>query len=109
MTMSTVKGILKVLPVLALLAGLSACGSKRPPEDPTGFINAMIRELEDPDFTVRRCAATALGQMGPRAAIAVLALNCALDDEECTVRDAVRTALNRIRPESRLEMARNDR
>ena len=108
MTMLTKNAILKVLPVLAMLAGLSACGSKRPPQDQTGFINAMIRELEDGDCTVRRCAAFALGQVGPPAAAAVPALHCALGDEDCTVREAVRRALSRILPKSRYEMARHD-
>jgi hypothetical protein len=96
MTMLTGKGILKVLPVLALLAGLSACGRERRTENWTQYLPTLIRELEDPDYTTRRKAARALGRMGPLALCAVPALDCAREDENCTVREEAQIALSCI-------------
>jgi len=93
--------ILKIVPILAMLAGLSACGrpSPRPVQDPTQYIDMLIRELADSDSRTRQGAARALGVLGPRAAKAVPALECAQGDEESTVRDAATAALSRILPE----------
>ena len=99
MTMLMGNRILKVLPVLVMLAGLPAWGTEEKPKDLTPFINTMIRELRDSDFRTRRCAARALGKLGPRAAKAVPALQCAEGDEDCTVREEATKALSLIQPE----------
>lgn len=88
---------------LALAAGLAACGGKRvQPPDPTDeIVRAQITNLENPDYTVRRCAARALGRIGPRAMKAVPFLLPMLEDAEPTVRDAARLALDRINSRDR--------
>jgi HEAT repeat protein len=72
------------------------------------FIDNMIKKMTDPDFTVRRCAARALGRIGRSAQKAVPALLCALGDEDSSVREAAAIALDRIDPTVRaLSLARN--
>src|SRR6185503_9746315 len=85
---------------LVLAGSLSACtGGKPPRPDLTEeIVDAQIVNLENSDFTVRRCAARALGRIGPRAARALPALRRALEDTAPTVRDAARLALTRIDP-----------
>jgi hypothetical protein len=73
------------------------------------FIDNMIGKLTDSDFTVRRCAARALGRIGHAAKRAVPSLLCALGDENASVREAVEIALDRIDPSARsLAKARHD-
>jgi len=85
---------------LALAASLAACGGKRvqPPDPADDIVRAQITNLESSDYTVRRCAARALGRLGPRAEKAIPALLLALGDGEPTVRDAAKVALERIQP-----------
>ena len=89
------KTIMKVLPLVALLAGLSACGKPRPRED-WNNVDILITHLTDPDHTARRNAAVALGIMGERAVKALEALEKARDDEDWKVRESVEIALSRI-------------
>ncbi len=83
-----------------LATSLAACGGTPPgnciPVEP--IVIAQITNLESGDFTVRRCAARALGRIGPKAKNAVPALLRALEDSEPTVRDAAKVALGRIDP-----------
>jgi len=92
--------ILKIVPVLAMLVGLSACEkpSPRPSADPELYIDVMIRELGDADCTARRNAATTLGLKGPLAERALPALFCLENDEDCAVREAARVAISLISP-----------
>ena len=71
-------------------------------------VDLMIWKLADSDCTVRRCAARALGRLGPRAEKAVPALLCAEGDEDPSVREAVTLALHRILPQTAMLMARSD-
>jgi HEAT repeat protein len=61
------------------------------------MVAAQIINLRSPDYTVRRCAATALGLLGLDAEAAIPALmDVAREDHEPTVREAAEKALNRI-------------
>jgi HEAT repeat protein len=61
-------------------------------------LKAMSDRLEDPDPAVRRHAASCLGQLGPLARPAEVALKSALDDPQRDVRDAVARALQLVAP-----------
>jgi HEAT repeat protein len=81
---------------LILACGLTACGrpEKTPSWPPTNeIVEAMICNLHSSDPTVRCCAATALGVLGPKAEAAVPDLEIALHDNVQSVRDAARKAL----------------
>ena len=88
---------------LVLAGSLAACGRERTrPADLTEeMVDAQITNLRSEDFTVRRCAARALGRIGPRAIKAVPALLRALEDSESTVRSAAGIAIDRIDPSAR--------
>ncbi len=83
---------------LVLAASLTGCGGKTTisavPTDE--IVAAQIINLENPDHTVRRGAARALGRNGPQAAKAVPSLLRATEDVHPTVRVAAREALIRI-------------
>jgi HEAT repeat protein len=66
--------------------------------DPTGesFVPVLIENLRDPSDEVRRFAAWALGDLGPKAAGAVNPLTEALQDPEAIVRASAAGALWKI-------------
>lgn len=84
---------------LILACSLAACG--RPAKKPSWpetqeIVKAMICNLQSADHTVRCCAATCLGTIGPEAAPAIPALEIAQHDCESSVREAARIALDKI-------------
>jgi HEAT repeat protein len=87
---------LKIMALLALVAGMSACNKPNPRPDWKGSVDVMIRNLSDPDATARRNAAVALGIMGERAEKALPDLDRARDDEDWKVREAAEVAFSRI-------------
>jgi hypothetical protein len=82
------------------LGGVPApAGTRDTNESPTKEevkIARFVALLKDENAVVRKRAAIALGQIGPEAEKAVLALEKALSDNDAQVRDAVATALERI-------------
>ncbi|CAE7760565.1 unnamed protein product [Symbiodinium pilosum] len=68
-----------------------------PPPGPM-ILAERLKELQDKNVSVRRNAAIALGEMGPRAAEAVLRLIKALKDQDADVRTAAAEALGKIAP-----------
>ncbi|MGO8670387.1 MAG: HEAT repeat domain-containing protein [Capsulimonadaceae bacterium] len=64
----------------------------------TAALPTLETALHDPDARVRRCAANALGQMGPPAAPAATALAAALTDARPVVRGAAAFSLGEIGP-----------
>lgn len=92
-----------VLTALATLAFVSIIWASsphghRPPLDVPATVEARIRNLSDPDHTVRCCGATALGLLGPAAKKAVPSLLQALCDSNPRVQAAAALALHRIDP-----------
>jgi hypothetical protein len=92
---------------LALACSLTACGRPEVPHNTLpcaeDILQAQICNLGSADFTVRCCAATALGIIAPKVEDqagldrAVSALKrAALEDHEPTVRVAAQRALDQI-------------
>jgi HEAT repeat protein len=109
--------VLKGMAAGILLLVAAGCGGTcRPTGDETEeFVDTQIRNLSSPDWTVRRCAATALGIVGPKAGKAVCSLTYALDDVQPCVSCAAREALAKIQPDpaplasaTRLDRSRHD-
>lgn len=111
----------KVVLPLVVLVGLSALGWGKPGElnmppvvkpsstatpphtlipNQEAFIDNMIQKLTDPDYTVRCCAARALGRIGPAAMKAVPALSCVRCDSNTRVQASATLALQRIDPDT---------
>src|SRR5437868_2389802 len=82
--------------LLGLTSALSAHGQE------AGFLNRptsqWLAELSDPQESVRRSAAFALGKTGQEAAFTVPQLLAALKDKEASVRAAAAHALGEIGP-----------
>lgn len=77
---------------------LTSCGVRASAAS-ADIVTALSAKLTDPAPSVRRAAATALGQVGPFAAPAEAALvAAAAGDPDNTVRDAAAWALRRLRP-----------
>ena len=90
---------------LGLAMSVSA-GTKRRPAalKPDGMIDTLMRQLQDPDFTIRRGAARGLGRIGAPARKAVPLLIEALRDAHVEVREAAERALSRIAETAREEL-----
>jgi HEAT repeat protein len=107
--------VLTALAVLVLVSVIWA-GNPYPPKpglDVPATVQARIRNLSDPDVTVRCCGATALGVIGPAAMKAVPALLQALCDSNSRVQAAAALALHRIDPATfetvpKLSLSRGD-
>ena len=85
---------------IALVLATSVAAGTKPPTPPAPkpaeMVDTLIRQLQDPDFTVRRGAARGLGRIGAPARRAVPLLIEALRDAHVEVRDAAERALHRI-------------
>jgi len=92
-----------VMLVLLLLISLPASAMSRPSrkrseQGPEDYVSALIRALQQEDYTVRRDAARALGRIGPLARKALPALCCATHDRVDCVRSTAQEAMYRIDP-----------
>jgi hypothetical protein len=83
---------------ILLLVAAGCGGACTPPENPYGevFVDTHIRNLCSEESTVRFCAATTLGNLGPQAARALPALGCTVEDPDCNVRCAAKIAIMKI-------------
>jgi HEAT repeat protein len=72
-------------------------GGRKPADDgPPPEIAELVARLSDADPARRLAAARALGELGPRAAAAVSALEAAITDDDGDVCNAAAQALSRI-------------
>ncbi len=83
-----------VLAAVSCLVAGAPFRAEAPP--PVPGVDALVAALRSPDPQVRESAATALGKMGPAAAVAVEPLVATLGDEDLYLRGAAAVALGRI-------------
>lgn len=97
---------------ILMLLGL-ALGSADPrpltAEMAAKWMPSLTASLQSPDVTVRRCAARALGRLGPLGKPALSHLSCAAYDCDPQVRRLARQSIELIDPDSLLSSWGEDR